>query len=159
MNQVNVDSADFDVTYWQVVEDRIEPSGRRVTGVPLSRKYATVDASREALADIKIERPDAYISEVTVFRASERAELLNELCLKSLVDGRAQAGDQFVVYSPEGMAYWPPVTMDQARDLVADRSSFVDEPGWNITPAAIAVDSDGYLRDGREIQRLLARDV
>ncbi|MGF6664977.1 hypothetical protein QF000_006645 [Paraburkholderia atlantica] len=65
--------------------------------------------------------------------------------------------EHFVVYSPECMAYWPPVTMDKAKDLIADRSTCAGEPGWNIVPLKLALGPDGALRNGREVRGPLAR--
>jgi hypothetical protein len=69
------------------------------------------------------------------------------------------AEERFVVYSPECMAYWPPVSMDAAKNLVADRSTYTGEPGWVIAPLELALDSDGALRNGREVRALLKRDA
>jgi len=52
--------AAFNVTYWQVVEDRCMPDGRRHLGVPLSPMLATKQACRKAYAEIKGKHPRAY---------------------------------------------------------------------------------------------------
>ncbi|MGF6879045.1 hypothetical protein [Paraburkholderia sp. MM5477-R1] len=80
------DSAqDLDVSFWQVAEDRIE-DGRRVSGVPLSGKFAAEEQCREAAAEIKVTKPDAYLVRHTVHfhwsktkDISERARLLDEI--------------------------------------------------------------------------------
>ena len=60
------DSAqDLDVSFWQVAEDRIE-DGRRVSGVPLSPKFATEERCREAAMKIKATKPDAYLVRRTI---------------------------------------------------------------------------------------------
>ncbi|WP_144156178.1 LexA family protein [Paraburkholderia sp. BCC1885] len=47
---------------------------------------------------------------------------------------------QFVVYAPEGTAYWPPeATLLDARLLIAERSVRPDEPGWAIVPLPLAL--------------------
>jgi len=56
---------DLDVSFWQVAEDQIE-GGQRVSGVRLSRKFATEQLCREAAAEIKATRPDAYVVRHTV---------------------------------------------------------------------------------------------
>jgi hypothetical protein len=50
----------FYVTYWQVVEDRRMPDGRRYRGIPLSRMFATRQECRRAYAEIKGKNPRAY---------------------------------------------------------------------------------------------------
>lgn len=83
------DSAqDLDVTFWLVVEDRVG-DGCRKSGVPLSPKFATEEECREAAAEIKATRPDAYLARHTVcFHWSrpedivERNELLEEIRCK-----------------------------------------------------------------------------
>jgi hypothetical protein len=80
------DSAqDLDVTFWLVVEDRIE-DGCRKSGVPLSPKFATEEQCREAAAEIKATRPDAYLARHTVCfhwnrpeDMAERKRLLDEI--------------------------------------------------------------------------------
>jgi hypothetical protein len=80
------DSAqDLDVTFWLVVEDRIE-EGRRVSGFPLSPKLATKEQCREAAMEIRATKPDAYLARHTIcFHWSrpedilERNELLDEI--------------------------------------------------------------------------------
>jgi len=61
--------------------------------------------------------------------------------------------ESFVVHSPEGMACWPPVVMDEANELVAHRSSYEGEPGWMIVPVDRALDRYGYLIDGRTVPK------
>jgi hypothetical protein len=86
MATLNPELDDFDVTFWQVVENRSEQPGRRVLGVPLSPKYSTLESSREALVDIKGKHPHAYVSRVTIFfhegdpaDIAERKGLLEEM--------------------------------------------------------------------------------
>jgi len=86
MSILNPELDDFDVTFWQVVEDRSERPGHRVLGVPLSSKYSTLEASREALVDIKSKHPHAYVNRVTIFfnesdpaDVAERKGLLDEV--------------------------------------------------------------------------------
>lgn len=76
---------DLDVTFWRVVEDRIE-DGCRKSGVPLSPKFATEEQCREAAAEIKATRPDAYLARHTVCfhwnrpeDMAERKRLLDEI--------------------------------------------------------------------------------
>lgn len=57
---------DLDVSYWLVVEDRIE-DGRRVSGIPLSPKFATKELCQEAAVKIKAAKPDAYLGCHTIF--------------------------------------------------------------------------------------------
>ncbi|MBN3772899.1 hypothetical protein [Burkholderia sp. Se-20378] len=59
--------AAFNVTYWQVVEDRRLPDGRRYLGVPLSSMLATKQACRKAYAEIKGKHPRAYRVRGTFF--------------------------------------------------------------------------------------------
>ncbi|MGF6781116.1 hypothetical protein P3T21_006352 [Paraburkholderia sp. GAS334] len=55
-------------------------------GVPLSLNYSTLEASREALVEIKSEHPKAYVSRVTLFfhegnpvDVATRKDLLDEI--------------------------------------------------------------------------------
>ncbi|MGF6664816.1 hypothetical protein QF000_006484 [Paraburkholderia atlantica] len=48
--------------------------------------------------------------------------------------------DKFVVSSPDGLFYWPPVTIDEARQTIAKRSLCENEPGWEILPLWLALD-------------------
>ncbi|WP_175837307.1 hypothetical protein [Burkholderia anthina] len=59
--------AAFNVTYWQVVEDRRLPNGRRYLGLPLSPMLATKQACRRAYAEIKGKHPRAYRMRGTFF--------------------------------------------------------------------------------------------
>jgi hypothetical protein len=77
---------DLDVSFWLVVEDRIE-DGRRVSGVPLSPKFATEEQAQEAAVELKTTKPNAYVGCHTLFfhwsRAEDMAErkrLLGEIC-------------------------------------------------------------------------------
>lgn len=80
------DSAqDLDVSFWLVVQDRIE-DGYRVKGAPLSPKFATENECREAAAEIHATKPDAYVARHTIFfhwsspkDMAERKRLLEEL--------------------------------------------------------------------------------
>ncbi|MBR8379015.1 hypothetical protein KDW20_24920 [Burkholderia cenocepacia] len=59
--------AAFNVTYWQVVEDRRLADGCRYLGVPLSPMLATKQACRKAYAEIKGKHPRAYRMRGTFF--------------------------------------------------------------------------------------------
>jgi hypothetical protein len=80
------DSAqDLNVAFWLVVEDRIK-DGRGVIGVPLSPKFATEEQCREAAAEIKVTKPNAYLACHTIYfhwnspqDVAERKKLLDEI--------------------------------------------------------------------------------
>lgn len=60
--------------------------------------------------------------------------------------------ETFVVCAPDGMFYWPPVSIDEARQTITERSLYVGEPGWEMIPTWLAIDSEsGGLRHPREI--------
>ncbi|MBN3788317.1 hypothetical protein [Burkholderia sp. Ac-20353] len=67
MSNLDLEQGDFDVTYWQVVEDRPNEYGGKLLGAPLSAKLSNREASREALAAIKSTNLQAYVSRVTLF--------------------------------------------------------------------------------------------
>jgi hypothetical protein len=52
--------------------------------------------------------------------------------------------EKFIVTSPDGLFYWPPVPMGEARQTIAKRSLYEGEPGWEILPHWLALDRDGY---------------
>jgi hypothetical protein len=48
----------------------------------------------------------------------------------------------FVVCAPDGMLYWPPVSMNEARRTISQRSLYAGEPGWEVLPAWLALDHE-----------------
>ncbi|HDR9159706.1 TPA: hypothetical protein QDB06_001747 [Burkholderia vietnamiensis] len=40
----------------------------------------------------------------------------------------------FVVFSPEGLFYYPLVTLKKSRALIEERSLYPGEPGWEVVP-------------------------
>lgn len=48
--------------------------------------------------------------------------------------------DQFVVFAPDGLEYWPPKSIGGARATIARRSAYAGEPGWQIVPLRLALD-------------------
>jgi hypothetical protein len=86
MANLNPELDDFDVTFWRVVEDRTKEDGRRVLGIPLSPKYATLEEVRAALSPARAANPLAYVQRATIFfcpddpaDVAERESLLAEL--------------------------------------------------------------------------------
>jgi hypothetical protein len=76
---------DLDVSFWQVFEDRVE-GGRRMSGIPLSPKFATKAQAHEAEVEIKSTKPNAYVGCYTIFLhwnrpedMAERKRLLGEI--------------------------------------------------------------------------------
>lgn len=51
------------------------------------------------------------------------------------------------------MFYWPPVSMVEARETIAERSLYVGEPGWEMIPLWLALNHEsGELRRPKETQ-------
>ena len=57
----------------------------------------------------------------------------------------------FVACSPDGLFYWPPVSIDEARQTIAKRSLYEGEPGWEILPLWLAMEQ--FDRESHQLSK------
>lgn len=73
------------------------------------------------------------------------------------MDKTVQAtNDEFVAVSPDGLFYWPPTSIEEARQTIVKRSIYEGEPGWEIIPLWLAMEH--LDREGHQLHMTVQRE-